>query len=306
MAFNVTGIGTWINENTQDLIQIAILESNTIAAVSKMTGVKYKEQIKYLSGDAIIQAYACGAPTTSGVTAITDKDVEVKDFMVYEELCPEDFATTSLQLSMKPGINAGNEEVPFEQQYADMKIKNLQAALEVQLWANSAASTTNIQGWIHQAEADSTVEDRTFVWSGTTWTASEYMAEVYGMVNALPATIQKFTDLTLFVGYEISRKMIQQFVITGNYHIDYVNNDGNGDWYFPGTNVIVKPTEGLNAVNSVFLTPASNLIVATDLDNEWEQFRLWYDIDDNQVKFRQAYRLGVSYYFGSYIVLSNA
>lgn len=303
MAFNVTGLGSWINENSQDLIQTAILESNTIQAVTLMPGVKYKEQIKFLDGDALIQAAACGTPTTSGTTTLTDKDVEVKSLMVYEETCPEDFSTTSLQLSMKPGWNT---EIPFEAQYADLKVKKLQAGLEVQLWANQAASTTTIQGWIHQAEADSDVNDRTFVWSGSTFTASDYMNEVYGMIADLPEAIQGFTDLTLFVGPEISRKMTQQFVITGNYHIDYVDNDGNSDWYFPGTNVLVKPVNGLASTNSVFLTPASNLIVATDLQNEFEQFKLWYSEDDLLVKFLQTFKLGVSYYFGTYIVLSNA
>lgn len=304
MAFNVTGLGTWINENSQDLIQSAILESNTIQAVTLMPGVKYKQQIKYLDGDALIQAAACGTPTTSGTTTLTDKDVEVKSLMVYEETCPEDFTQTSLQLSMKPGWN---EEIPFEQQYADMKIKKLQEGIEDMIWSSTVSGSTKCSGWIYLMEADSDVNDRTFVWSGTSWTASDYMTEVYGMVNDLPEAIQNFSDLTLFVPPEVSRRMIQQFVVTGNYHIDYVNQDGNGPWYFPAAkNVQVRPVNGLVGENAVVLTPASNLIVATDLQSEWEQFKLWYSDDDLQIKFLQTFKIGVEYYFGTYVVLSNA
>ena len=302
MGFDISGIGTWINENSQELIEQAVLEGNTIKSVTVMPGVKYKEQIKYLSGDALIQAAACGTPTSSGTTSLTDKDVEVKSLMVYEETCAEDFSKTSLQLSMRPGWNT---EIPFAQQYADLKVKNLQKNIEVMLWANADASTTACEGWIHMAEADSDVNDRTFVWSGSSYTSDQYSDEVYGMINDLPAEVQSFDDLTLFVPQEVSRKIIQSFVKSGNYHIDFVNQDGNQDWYFPGTNVIVKPTAGLNGTNAVFLTPASNLIVATDLQNEEEKFKLWWSEDDQQVKFIEHFKIGASYYFGTYIVLSN-
>lgn len=304
MAFNVTGIGTtYVNENSQDLIAKAVLEANTIKDVTLLPNVKYKEQIKYIEADALIQAYACGTPTTSGTTTITDKDVQVWSLMIYEELCPADLEKTSLQLSLKPGAN---QEIPFEVQYADLKVKNIQKGIEQMIWANSASGSTNCEGWIHMMEADSDVNDRTFVWSGTSWTAANYSDEVYGMINDLPAEIQLFEDLTLFVPPEVSRRMIQQFVKTGNYHIDYVDRDGNSDWYFPGTNVIVKPKFGLASTNAVILTPASNLIAATDLANEEEKFKLWWSEDDQNVKFLATWKIGVSYYFGEYIVLSNA
>lgn len=301
MAFNVTGLGTWINENTQDLISAAILESTTISTVTLMPGVKYKEQIKFLEADSLIQASACGTPTTSGSTTLTDKDIEVKSLMVYETTCPEDFSKTSLQLSMKPGYNT---EIPFEQQYADLKVKNLQKSIETMIWSATAGSTVKCEGWIYSFANDTDVVDKNFDWTATGLTASDYLGQVYTMTNGLPEAIQNMTDLTLYVSPAISRQMNQAFVIAGNYHIDATASDGNSAWYFPGTNISVKPTAGLVGITSVVLTPASNLIVATDLQNESEQFKLWYSEDDLLVKFLQQFKLGTSYYFGEYVVLS--
>lgn len=311
MAFNVSGLGTWINENKQDLISAAILESNTIQSVTLMPGVKYKEQIKYLDGDALIQAAACGTPTSSGTTTLTDKDVEVKSLMVYEETCPEDFNKTSLQLSMKPGWNT---EIPFEQQYADIKVKKLQKSIEEMIWSSTGSGTTKTDGWIYLFANDDDVKYNeinnvtgvTFDWLATGNTASDYMSQVYKMIAELPDAIQSMTDLTLFVSPAIARKMSQSFVIAGNYHIDFSGNDGNSSWVFPGTNVLVKPTNGLVNQTVGVLTPASNLIVATDLQNEWEKFNLWYSEDDLNVKFIQQFKIGTSYYFGEYVVVSTA
>lgn len=303
MAFNTTGIGTWVNENSQTLISKAILELESTKYFTLYPGVKYKEQIKKLSVQSPLIAAACGTPTTTGTTYLTDKDVEVKSFMTYEELCPADLEKTSLQLSLKPGWN---EDIPFEAQYTDLKIKEIQKQIETKIWQKSSGAT-DVSGLLFQINADDDVEDSaTFIWSGTTHAASDYFAQIYKMVNLLDAEIQGLDDLTLFVGKEISRKMIQQFVITGNYHIDFVDKDGNGAWIFPGTNITVQPVNGLNGLNEVVLTPASNLIYVTDLMNEEEKVKMWWSEDDQYVKFLAHFKFGVSYYWGDYIVYSKS
>jgi len=301
MAFNTTGIGTWTNENSQTLISKLVLELNSTQYFTIMPGVKYKEQVKKLSVQSPLQAAACGTPTTTGTTTLTDKDITVSSFQTFEQLCPADLEKTSLQLSMRPGFN---DSVPFEAQYADLKVKEIQKQIEQKLW--SITGGTDVDGLLYQFDADSDVSDRTFVWSGNTFTSSDYMGEVFGMINALPAEIQMLDDLTLFVGQEISRKMTQQFVITGNYHIDFTGEDGNSSWIFPGTNVKVQPVNGLNSTNRVVLTPASNLIYATDLMNEEEKFKIWWSEDDQYVKFLVQFKMGTSYYWGSYVVVSQA
>jgi len=306
MAFNTSGIGTWTNENSQDLISKLILELESTKYFTLMPGVKYKEQVKKLSTQSPLVAAACGTPTTTGTTYLTDKDVEVKGFMTYEELCPADLETTSLQLSMKPGWN---EDLPFEAQYADLKVKEIQKQIEQKLWGTTAAATNGIDGLLYLIHADvassgGTIERSTFSLSGTSITASQYMQEVYAMVNSLPAEIQTLDDLTLFCGKEISRRMVQQFVVTGNYHIDFVADNGNTAWKFPGTNITIQPVNGLNGVNQVVLTPASNLIYATDLMNEEEKFKMWWSEDDQYVKFLVNFKFGTTFYWSDYIVIS--
>jgi len=270
MAFTVSGLGNWVNENNTTLLSAAILEPKTFQLASLMTGVKYKEAIKYLAVDTLIQAYACGTPTNSGTTTITDKDIQVRNLMIYEELCPEDLNIKALQLGQKPGMN---EDFYFEEQYALDKVKTTQKQLEDYLWSTTSGSTKQPAGILQIAGADSTVQDNTFVWSGTTFNADDYVDQVFTMINDLPDAIQDADDLTLFVPFVIGRRMQGAFIKDGNYHIDLTKQDQNADWTFPGTNITVVQTH--MEVNNVVLTPSSNIIIATDLENEWEDVKLW-------------------------------
>lgn len=303
MAFAFSTIGTWVNENSQTLISKAVLELESTKYMTIMPGVKYKEAIKKIVTESPLVAAACGTPTTTGTTTISDKDIEVKSFQTFETLCPANLEQYVLQLSMRPGWN---ESIPFEAQYADLKVKEIQKQIEQKLWATTAAATNGIDGLNYLFDNDADVHDRTaFAWSATTYTSSDYFGEIYGMINDLPVEIQTMDDLTIFVGKEISRRMVQQLVITGNYHIDFTNNNGNAPWYFPGTNVQIVPVNGLNSLNRAILTPASNLIYATDMMNEEEKFKMWWSEDDQYVKFISHFKFGASYFWGDYVVLSQ-
>jgi len=302
MAFEVTGLGDWVNENSQTLLSKSILDENTISQITKMSGVKYKEAIKFLETAPILQGYACGTPTTSGTTTITDKDISVVNLMVYETLCPEDLTKKSLQLSQAAGMAEG---FSFEQSYVDLQVKNAWKLLSTAEWSATAASATKPAGWVYLAENDADVIDRTFSWTATGITASSYYTEIFGMVNALPAEIQSDDKLTLFCPPEVSRKMKQALFVANLYHYDTTKENGNDSWIFPATNVIVSPTNGLAGSNNVMLTPAWNLIAAFDLESEFDTFKLWWSDDDQMLKFLMKFRFGVEYYFGEYIVLSN-
>jgi hypothetical protein len=255
---------TWVNDNSQTLITKAVLEAETVPYITVIPGIKYKERLKFLDTDAILQAGGCGW-VASGTTTLTEKDIEVVSLRTMEEICPEDLNKYSLQLSMKAGYNTA---IPFEQQYAEQKVLKIQKAIEEMIWSTTAASTLKCAGFKYLMDNDSEVVDQSFVWFATTWTASDYLAQIYKMQNALPAEIQNFNDLTLFVGHEVFRKIVQQLVIANLYHIDLSANDGLTAFTFPGTNIKLVAVNGINSKNYAVLTPASNLVYATDLMGE--------------------------------------
>ena len=301
MAFNVGGLTLWVNDNSQTLITAAVLEAQTVPFITVVPGIKYKERLKYLETDLILQAGGCGW-VASGTTTLNEKDLVVTSLRTMEELCPDDLEKYSLQLSMKAGKNT---TIPFEQLYVQQKVKEIQKSIELMIWSSTNASSTKFAGFKYLMNNDADVIDNSFAWSATTWTASDYLTQIYAMQTLLPAEIQSMTDLTLFCGHEVFRKIVQALVIANLYHIDLSGNDGLSAFVFPGTNIKVQPVNGLNGMKYAVLTPASNLIFATDLMGEEDNIAVWYSQDNQQVRTVSNFKAGVEYYFGSYIVLSQ-
>jgi hypothetical protein len=72
--------------------------------------------------------------------------------------------------------------------------------------------------------------------------------------------------------------------------------------YVPGTNVRITAVRGLNGSNKAYLTPASNIYVGTDLLSDSEDFKIWYSQDNDEVRFKSKFKLGVQVAFPEFVV----
>lgn len=299
MAFDVSTLTGWVNENSQELLTQALLGSQTADLITVIPGIKYKETLKYLDTDAIIQAGGCGYNAT-GDTTLTDKEVSVVSLKVQEDLCPDDLEATSLQLSMSPGKN---KNIPFERLWADRKIAQLQTALETMVWSASAASSVKCNGFKYLMDNDADVHDFTFAPCVTGKTSSDWLAAIYGMFNHLSPETQSKSDLTLFVSFTTFNLIVQALVVGNLYHIDLSGNSGTAPFVFPGTNVKIQPIKAIACF--MVLTPSSNLIWATDLLSEGDGIEVWYSVDKRLVSSSIDFKIGTSYYWGDEIVLAQ-
>lgn len=302
----VDSLGAYTNATGQELLEKEILKSETIEAISVMPNVKYKSELKYLLTDALVQASACGTPTTSGSTTLSKKDVEVKSFMVYETLCPADLEDTALSLSMAPG---NPENLPFEGQYVASKVAQIKAKIENKIWVN-ASGATEFSGLFEQFDEDSSVVDVVASFTGTTVTGATLIALYDKMIASVPEEIIAMNDLTLFLGHDQFRKLSKAFLDTNNVLLQKFDFNGVSVFEYPGSEYIkIRPVNGLNAANNTLkravITPASNLIYVTDMNEEANQTKMWWSEDDQIVKFITHWKSGVAYKFSEYIVVSQ-
>lgn len=300
MAFNVSALTGWVNENSQTLLTQALLGNQTAQLITVLPGVKYKQTLKYLETDLLMQAGGCGY-NPSGNTTITDKEVSVVSLKVQETLCPEDLNKTSLQLSLRPGYNTS---IPFEQQWGDRKVKQLQTSVESMIWSTTTSSSTKCEGLIYTMENDSDVHDYTFNPCTTGLTYTDWLNAVYGMYNHLSEAKSK-TDLTLFTGFDTFSLIVQALVVGNMYHIDMSGNSGVAPFIFPGTSIKVTPIKALDGGCHMVLSPASNLILVTDLLSEEDRIKVWWSEDNQEVRSTIDFKIGTSYYWGNEIVLAQ-
>jgi hypothetical protein len=302
----VDNLGTWTNENGQELLEKEILAAETINAIEVYPGVKYVDSLKMLETDALIQAAACGTPTTSGSTTLSKKDVSVKSYMVYETLCPADINSTSLQLSQRPGWN---EELGFEAAYVAQKIKQIQKKMENKLWVNASGST-EFAGFLNQFDADGSVVTQVADFTTTGLTDANFIALFDSVIAKVPEEIIGMDDLTMFMGKDLFRKLSRAWLNSNNVLLTKFNFNGVDYFEYPGSEFVkILPVNGLNVGNNtdarIVITPASNLLYVCDLNSEEEYTKLWWSDDDQIVKFITHWKSGVAYKFSEYVVVSK-
>ena len=306
MAFNVTGLTNYTNELSTELVVRSLFGSKTAAVLQAagqvQVGVKSAEALNILSSDVFFQADGCGF-TASGNTNFTQRVITVGKIKVEEDLCPKTLETKWLQTQMAPG---SPESVPFEEQIGQEKASRIAKLLEISMWQGDTASsntnpnTNRFDGFnkIIDAASASTVSGNTS--AATAITVGNVEDLIDNMYNAAPADIADADDLVLFVGIDTFKKYTTALRASNLFH--YAADSEGMEIMIPATNVKMIAVGGLNGTNRMFLARLSNFFVGTDLANEEEDFKFWYSLDNDIVRFRATMKYGVQIAFPDQLV----
>jgi hypothetical protein len=126
--------------------------------------------------------------------------------------------------------------------------------------------------------------------------ANAYDQLVDGMelvnVNVLDAE-----DLVIFCGTSVFQRIVSGLTKQNLFHFDptsVVSRNGMYEVPLPGyPNVKIVGTYGLRGSERVVIGPASDAFIGTDLVNDTTNFKTWYDINDDAIKYRLRNKIGV-------------
>jgi len=110
-------------------------------------------------------------------------------------------------------------------------------------------------------------------------------------------------DLYLYCGYDFYRTYATALRNANLFH--YTGAEDQGQQFsqmVPGTNVRMIAVRGLNTSNKFFISSKSNMFFGTDLLNDYENFELWYSLDNQEVRMAAKWKLGVNAAFWDYVV----
>ena len=306
MAFNVSALSNYTNEQSTELVVKSLFGSKTAsvlqAAGQVQVGVKSAEALNILSSDVFFQADGCGY-TASGNTTFTQRVITVGAIKVEETLCPKTLEAKWMQTQIAPG---SPEAVPFEEQIGNEKASRIAKLLEVAMWqgdtatSNTNPNTNRFDGFtkIIDAASASTVAGNTS--SATAITVANIEGLVDDMYNVIPADIAEAEDLVLFVGIDTFKKYTTALRASNLFH--YAADSEGMEIMIPATNIKMIGVGGLSGTNRMFLSRLSNLFVGTDLANEEEEYRFWYSQDNDEVRFRATMKYGVQIAFPDQLV----
>ncbi len=283
MGFDISTINTYVDENSFELISKAVLETPLADYFNVRVGLQAgSNKIPIMNGDFFVQDGGSCGYTTSGDTTITQIDLNLKQAKVNQSYCPETLRTTFLSQSLAAGQFAGNESIPVEQLMAEYFVKKLNNFNENYL-INGDGSYSGLTQIITTANGAVLTPA-----SACTWTVSTAVGFAQDMYSNLPDEVMMMDDLILILSPQQYRVMQLAITQENYYHI------APGEpIVVPGTSVRVIPS--LGCTNSQkFMGSTSTLYMGTDLTSDFEQFRVFYSADNDEVRSLMKWAIGVA------------
>ena len=307
MAVTITS-STYNGEFAGKYIAAALLSADTIegGGITVKPNVKYKEVMKTLSTNALVKNADCDFADQSTVT-LTERVLQPEEFQVNLELCKKDFHSDWEAVQM--GSSAFDTLPPS---FSDFLIGHIAAKVaqktEETIWQGATATAGEFDGFITLLDADTDLPAGQNL-TGVAITASNVIAQLGRVVDAIPSAVYGKEDLYIYVSQNIARAYVRAL---GGFAADGlgangVNNAGTtwyngGDLAFDGVKLFV--CSGMPD-NHMVAAQKSNLFFGTGLLSDHNEVKLidMADLDGSQnVRVVMRFTAGIQYGIGSDIV----
>ena len=300
MATTTSITTTYAGEFAGEYISAALLSGTTIqnGGITVKPNVKYKEVIKKVSTDDIVQDASCDFTATSTVT-LTERVLQPELQQVNLQLCKKDFISDWEAISM--GYSA-HQDLPAK--FSDFLIGHVAAKVaqrtENSIWTGDTSNSGQFNGLTTQIALDADLPAAQEV-AGSTVSADNVITELGSIVDAIPSALYGSEDLYLYVSQNIARAYVRAL---GGFasSLGAAGTDSKGtQWYaggglsFDGVKLFVA--NGL-ADNTAIAAEKSNIYFGTGLLSDHNEVKVldMADLDgSDNVRVVMRFSAGVQY-----------
>jgi len=297
-SYSVASIGGYVDQVGGELLSKALIGATTPRYVNVRLGIKGTQALNLLNSNIIFQDGTCGWDPTGNTTTFSQTNITTCAEKYNEALCYKDLYDTYQSMLMAPGQT--QESVPFEQQIAELKVKQIQQRIEQQLWQATTGASACFNGFKSLISTGTTGVANS---SGVTFSSSaDYgvsgnpITEVDKLINVLDDNAMSREDLIVFMSYANFRLYVQALT-RANFFANYIGSadiTSMMEATHPNTNVKVVPTIGLNGSNQVVIGPREYMVVGFDLLSDHEKLVIWYSKDFDELRLRANYNYGAT------------
>ena len=308
-AVNITT--TYAGEFAGEYIAAALLSASTIddGGITVKANIAYKEVLKKLATGSLVSPASCDFTPNSSVT-LTERIIQPVELQVNLQLCKYDFVNDWEAQQM--GYGLGQSLPP---KFSDFMIAHVAAEVaqntEFCIWQGDTAAGTNnsFDGFekliaASAAAGDIPAAQQVAAVAGGL-DATNIIAELSKVVDAIPASLYGKEDLFLYIGSKAAKFYVQAlggFVAAG-LGANGVNNMGtqwwnNGSLTVNGVKIFVCP--GMSD-NKMYAATRSNLYFGTGLLNDTNSIKVldMADLDASNnvrmvMRFTSAVQFGIA------------
>lgn len=302
-GYNPENLSTYVETSKDVLIKSIVLGDkygDTIANLRKQLGIKTKERLNILDVSAVLQdGSSCGFNPLGGAD-FTEREIVTAIAKLNDQYCQLDLLNKFAEYLVKFGAESAADNFPFETEIVNEITKKVNKELERQVWQGVASGSTDlIDGFLTLAEgADSAATINVSIASG-----SSIFDAVQEVIMAVPEEL--LDDAVVFLSPANFRTLQFEMVAKNLYHYDADKIEYN-DFIFPATNIRIHKTMGLAGVNDkIYCSVWDNMVYGTDLMNDAEEVKVWYDDKDEVERIKIRFNFGVQTLFPTAVVLGT-
>ena len=262
MATTTSITTTYAGESSGKIIAASLLTANTIekGGITVMPNVKFRETVKKLAVDSILRDGDCDFNATSTISLV-ERTIEPKSLQVNLQLCKESFRSDWSAIEM--GYSAYDE---LPKSFADFLIGHVSEKValknEQNIWAGDKSNSGEFDGLTTLLAADADLPAANEI-AGTTIDASNVVAELGKIVDAIPSALYGREDLNIYVSQAVYKAYVRAMNSLG--YVDKFNNQGHGEMVFDGIKLFVA--HGLTGSTAI-CTTVDNIFFGCGLEND--------------------------------------
>ena len=262
MATTTSISTTYAGQSSGKYIAPALLSANTIekGGITVMPNVKFRETVKKLAVDSILRDGDCDFSATSTISLV-ERTIEPKSLQVNLQLCKESFRSDWTAIEM--GYSAFDE---LPKSFADFLIGHVSEKValknEQNIWAGDKSNSGEFDGLTTLLAVDADLPAANEV-TGTTIDASNVVAELGKIVDAIPSALYGREDLKIYVSQAVYKAYVRAMNALG--YVDRYNNQEAGDMVFDGIKLFVA--HGLTGSTAI-CTTVDNIFFGCGLEND--------------------------------------
>lgn len=312
MALAFSGLSAYTKQLVKPLLTSAVFDAKTqqliLANGIVIPNVKSSVAIPLMETDAVFGTQSCSFDA-SGTTTFSQRTITVGKIKVEEKICPKDMENYFLQEALKSGStyeDFGNAD--FQKAFLDKKNLRIASQLETAIWQGDATGATanlnKFDGLQKLIAAGSPVLANVSGYTGVTGSpiatvnASNIIAATEGIYKAIPVAVLSKGDVKIFVGNDWYRLLILAYREKNMFSYNPQDSQA-ASFILPATNVEIVSVNGLNGTGDAYAISLSNIAMAVDLVDEENAYKMWYSEDNNDVRYRVEFKMGVNVAFPS-------
>ena len=271
MATTTSITTTYAGEFAGKYIAAALLSAPTLeqGGMTIHPNVKFKQVIQRVATDDLIRNASCDFDA-SATLSLTERVLQPEEYQINLQLCKKDFHQTWQAIEM--GYSAFDV---MPKSFTDFLIahvaEKVAANMETSIWSGVNATQGQFAGIMTQLTTDASLPSAQEV-AGTTVDATNVIAELGKIVDAIPTRLYGQPDLKLYLSSNIVRAYIRALGGFGASGLgaNGTNNQGT-QWYSNGSlsfdGIPIFLANGM-ADNTGLAAQTSNLHFATGLLND--------------------------------------